>query len=242
MKKLLAILVLVLFGTISFAQNWSAGPGDIYNINTGKVGIGAGVAFVPAYNLDVAKNATSPTIAVRNLGGAGGAQYIMYDLGSAADWRFKSTATGAFKVRDQTSGLDVLQFEKGAAANCIYVKAGGFVGIGTAAPTAKLSVVGDLHIVGDIKAKSIEVTLAVVPDFVFKSDYNLRPLSEVENFINVNKHLPEVPGEKEILANGLDLGQMNATLLQKVEELTLYMIQLQKDNDALKTRISNLEK
>jgi hypothetical protein len=81
-----------------------------------------------------------------------------------------------------------------------------------------------------------------MPDFVFNSDYKLKSLYEVENFINLNKHLPDVPSEKEVTANGLNLGDMNATLLQKVEELTLYMIDLKKENDALKSRVSNLEK
>lgn len=95
---------------------------------------------------------------------------------------------------------------------------------------------------GKVVCKEIEVTLAGLPDFVFNKDYKLMSLYDVENFINSNKHLPGVPSEKEVLENGLNLGDMNATLLQKVEELTLYMIQLQKDNDALKARISSLEK
>ncbi|HPS63504.1 MAG TPA: hypothetical protein PLK82_10615, partial [Bacteroidales bacterium] len=85
-------------------------------------------------------------------------------------------------------------------------------------------------------------TLTGMPDYVFNKDYKLRSLYDVENFINTNKHLPGVPSEKEVVGKGLNLGDMNSVLLQKVEELTLYMINLQKENDALKVRVSNLEK
>ena len=72
------------------------------------------------------------------------------------------------------------------------------------------------------------------PDFVFAKDYKLLPLAEVEQFIAENQHLPNVPSAAEVEANGIDLGEMNAILLQKVEELTLYIIQMEK-------RLSELE-
>jgi len=74
------------------------------------------------------------------------------------------------------------------------------------------------------------------PDYVFAEDYDLRPLSEVEAFIKKHHHLPEVPSAKEVETDGLKLKEMNATLLKKVEELTLYMIELQKEVEALKAR------
>ena len=66
------------------------------------------------------------------------------------------------------------------------------------------------------------------PDFVFDKDYKLRTLQEVENHINEHKHLPDIPSEKEVKENGLSLGEMQAKLLQKIEELTLYTIELNK--------------
>jgi hypothetical protein len=99
-----------------------------------------------------------------------------------------------------------------------------------------------LAVGGKVVCKEVEVTLTGMPDYVFRSDYKLRSLYEVENFIKANSHLPEVPSEAEVLANGLNLGDMNAVLLKKVEELTLYMIELKKENDALKSRVENLEK
>lgn len=78
-------------------------------------------------------------------------------------------------------------------------------------------------------------------DNVFAPDYQLLSLQKLEKFIKENKHLPEVPTTEEVMTNGLDLGKMNATLLKKVEELTLYMIEMKKDSDEMKARIKELE-
>ncbi len=74
------------------------------------------------------------------------------------------------------------------------------------------------------------------PDYVFAEEYNLRPLSEVEAFIKKNKHLPDVPSAKQVEAEGIKLKEMNMMLLKKVEELTLYMIELQKEVETLKQK------
>ena len=90
------------------------------------------------------------------------------------------------------------------------------------------------NINGEIKAKAVEVTLSGWKDYVFYEDYNLMSLAEVEQFIAENYHLPDVPSAAEVEANGVNLGEMSAILIQKVEELTLYIIQLQKQIDELK--------
>ena len=69
----------------------------------------------------------------------------------------------------------------------------------------------------------------------------MRSLDEVEDFIADNGHLPDIPSEQQVLGEGVRLGQMQASLLQKVEELTLYMIELNKENEALKARLAQLE-
>jgi hypothetical protein len=81
-------------------------------------------------------------------------------------------------------------------------------------------------------------------DHVFAPSYKLRPLEEVESFINKNKHLPGIPSAEEVVKEGVDLGTMDARLLEKIEELTLYMIEMKKDmekmkkeNEALKAEI-----
>lgn len=72
------------------------------------------------------------------------------------------------------------------------------------------------------------------PDFVFYDDYNLRKLKEVEQYIEENGHLPEIPSEVDVTENGINLGEMNAKLLQKIEELTLYLIEQSKEIKELK--------
>jgi hypothetical protein len=72
------------------------------------------------------------------------------------------------------------------------------------------------------------------PDFVFESDYQLMSLEEVEAFIEENGHLPGVPSAEETEENGINVSEMNMMLLQKVEELTLYILQLE-------NRINELE-
>ncbi|WP_419699069.1 hypothetical protein [Mucilaginibacter sp. NFX135] len=83
-----------------------------------------------------------------------------------------------------------------------------------------------LAVGGGIIAESVTVKLqANWPDYVFKKDYQLKPLSEVKAYIDQNQHLPEIPSEQEISKNGLNLGEMNKLLMKKVEELTLYLIE-----------------
>ena len=72
------------------------------------------------------------------------------------------------------------------------------------------------------------------PDYVFDKTYRLKPLSEVEQFITVNKHLPNIPSAKEIEANGIEVGEMQRKMIEKIEELTLYVIELRKELDVLK--------
>ncbi len=74
-------------------------------------------------------------------------------------------------------------------------------------------------------------------DFVFDDDYNLMPLQAIEDYIKSNKHLPEIPSASEVEKNGINLGEMDAKLLQKIEELMLYTIEQQKQIDALKEEI-----
>jgi len=89
---------------------------------------------------------------------------------------------------------------------------------------------------GIVSSKVSVIDIDSWPDFVFGNNYKLMNLYELEQFINANQHLPNVPSAEEVSANGIDLGEMNAVLLQKVEELTLHIIELQKQIDELKAR------
>ena len=113
---------------------------------------------------------------------------------------------------------------------------GGRVGIGTTNPQYKLAVNGN------IGAQDIIVTNTGWSDYVFRPGYRLRPLSEVSQFIQANGHLPDIPTEAEVKAQGVSLGDMQAKLLAKVEEITLHMIQQEKENRELRDQVNQQTK
>lgn len=104
----------------------------------------------------------------------------------------------------------------------------GNVGIGTTNPQHLLDVEGTIR-AAEIKVISVDG----LPDYVFSENYSLRPLNEVNDFIKANGHLPEMPSAQEVKENGMSLVEMNKKLLQKVEELTLYIIEQQRQIDKL---------
>jgi hypothetical protein len=93
---------------------------------------------------------------------------------------------------------------------------------------------GNMYVDGKITAKEVEVKSDVWADYVFHDDYKLKSLNEVEAFIKENKHLPGIPSEKEVIENGLSVGEMNRKMMEKIEELTLYVIELEKEVKKLK--------
>jgi hypothetical protein len=141
----------------------------------------------------------------------------------------------SFKVKTTASRSELDSFYtdalviKGSNAN---------VGIGTADPDSKLTVKGNIH------AQEVKVTVnaGAVPDYVFASDYKLKSLNEVEDYLKKNRHLPEIPSAKQIEKDGLMMAEMNLNLLKKIEELTLYMIEQNKETESLKMIISEQNK
>ena len=113
----------------------------------------------------------------------------------------------------------------------------GNVGIGTPDPGSYYK----LAVEGKIGARGIDVKSGSWADFVFAEDYTLRPLEEVEQFIKEHQHLPEIPSEAEVLEKGVDVGEMLKLQMHKIEELTLYLIQLKKENESLKQTVNALQ-
>jgi hypothetical protein len=266
MKKQITFLIGVLFvvtlsliSNLSFGQ-WTQGAGLIWTND--KVGIGQSNPEHPLYILndqsglpmstqekvvDAVGGAAllmrrargtygSKTPLLNNdvIGGLFGQTFDGSSYRSAASIRFfadgnASAGSVPTKILFQTTanGTTYLQ-------DRMIIRENGLVGIGTSNPQSLLSVNGK------ITATEIEVTLSGWSDFVFKDDYSLKPLKEVDHFIKTNGHLPDVPKESEVLNNGVNLGEMSALLLQKIEELTLYVIELNQKNEELETKIANL--
>jgi hypothetical protein len=126
-----------------------------------------------------------------------------------------------FKCRDLASNA-YLDINYGVS-KALTIHNGGNIGIGTSDPGKY-----KLNVSGSIRADEIVVNTTGA-DFVFDSTYNLRSLPELETFIKQNKHLPEIAPAKEMQENGVSAGEMQAKLLQKVEELTLYVIEKDKE-------------
>lgn len=138
-----------------------------------------------------------------------------------------------------------------------FVFSNGNVGIGVTNPTVALDIVGDIRCQGNVDlismssqsinvenlaAKDITMDMKNAADYVFDANYDLKSLSEVEKFVNEHHHLPGMPSAAEMDANGVSVSKMSNLLLEKIEELTLHMIQLEKENAQLKAKFESLGK
>jgi hypothetical protein len=121
-----------------------------------------------------------------------------------------------------------------------------FVGIGTLSPSSKLHVVGDVRVTnGSFIDDGVTIT---APDYVFEPDYKLMSIEEVSDYVRTNKHLPNVPSAAEFKQDGINLSKLQMSLLEKVEELTLYAASqndqikdLKGENDLLRERLAAIE-
>jgi len=168
------------------------------------------------------------------------------------------TATNGLNVSYSNTDIAFTQQEKGnltleGLGGGLTIAPDGNVGIGTNSPQATLDVDGNTNITGTVNAKTaninglirtkeINVTLSGWGDHVFDEDYNLMPLVEVAQYIKENHHLPEIPSAKEVVENGVELGDMQRKLIMKIEELTLYILQQEKKMLDMQNQINELKK
>lgn len=116
-------------------------------------------------------------------------------------------------------------------------KTNSYIGIGTSSFTDGTDVF-KLSVAGNIRANRVKV-YTTWADFVFEKDYKLPTLDEVEKHIAEKGHLKDIPSAKEVKEKGIELGEMNRLLLQKVEELTLYLIEMNKEMQEIKGNLKN---
>jgi hypothetical protein len=152
----------------------------------------------------------------------------------------------------------VVWSNSGASNYLILQPSWGNTGIGTYSPNAKLHINGTmligstsariatgykLSVVGKIIAEDVVVQASGSwPDYVFSGSHKLLPLPALEASIKKEKHLPGVPAASEVETNGIMLGEMSKKMMEKIEELTLYIIELNKKNTALEQKVQKLEK
>jgi len=184
-----------------------------YNFTIGNVGIGTANPLalhhivVPSAKATVTGSVAS-VLSTNDASNPFGLRTMIYGAPAIAD-RYVTMQTTDYSLVD---GGDLV----------LQPASSGNVGIGTTNPDQKLTVNGTVH------SKSVVVDNNIFPDYVFKKTYVLRPLSAVKTYIDLNHHLPEMPSAAEVAKNGQNLGEINALLLKKVEELTLYMIEKDK--------------
>ncbi|KXX66703.1 hypothetical protein [Flammeovirga sp. SJP92] len=134
------------------------------------------------------------------------------------------------------AGLSFYTSNDNSLIESMTIKHNGNIGIGTNLSSNpnnyKLAVNGTIG----AKAIKVEVTTNTWSDFVFNDGYKLKSLKEVEEFIKLNNHLPDIPKADDVEKNGINLVEMDAKLLQKIEELTLYIIEQQKEIEELKEK------
>ncbi len=151
-------------------------------------------------------------------------------------------STGQRAIRIWTDDTNSYIYSGGAGTAKLILNTSGEIGIGTTTTTWKGETY-KLAVKGKILTSEIKlINIADWPDFVFNPTYKMLTLTELENYIKENKHLPDVPSEKEVKENGINVAEMNALLLRKIEELTLYTIEQQKLLDKQNKKLNKLEK
>jgi hypothetical protein len=204
-------------------SQWATSGSNIYyNAAAGNVGIGTTAPDGLQVNKSLSSETSQGTSNIR-MGVLNGTPRVILDAQGASPFQIDNNA-GQLRI-----------FNPGTVR--MVINANGNVGIGTTIPDATLTVNGQIH------STEVKVTTTVpAPDYVFEKDYTLPSLDQVKTYIEENKHLPEVPSAKEMEKNGVQLGEMNMLLLKKIEELTLYVIELKKENDSQKTENRNMQK
>ncbi|KQR70903.1 hypothetical protein [Pedobacter sp. Leaf176] len=146
-----------------------------------------------------------------------------FHMPGVASYKLGINSNGKFKIAgmDNSFGGHAGSFE-GSNVQLLVMDRNGNVSIGTESTPEKLSVKGK------IRAHEIKVEMANWPDYVFEHDYKILGLNELDAYIKANKHLPEMPSAKEAEANGIALGELVKLQQKKIEELTLHLIEKDK--------------
>jgi uncharacterized coiled-coil protein SlyX len=220
MKKLLLILLLATARFVTYAQTNLIG-------STGNVGIGTASPPV-LFNVVVpgAKSGTAGNI---------GSFISTNDIPSANPFGLRTMIFGGAAIANRYATMQTTDYDLVDGGSIILQPAAGSVGIGTTTvPTGYAFAVN-----GNAIATSFTVqSYGSWPDYVFKTGYVLPSLNDVKAYIDQNHHLPDVPSAEQVAKDGLNLGDMNKITMQKVEELTMYLIEKDKQLNEQNTTIN----
>lgn len=220
---LLVAWATTLLSPIAYGQEWQSNGNDLY-YDEGKVGIGT---MSPDYRLDIG-GSLSGGFGIGN-GGDSGRIWTRYeDYSPNLIFYDYDDRGGIIRFRESPNTDD----EDDPEHEVMIVGWRGNIGINTLKPSERLAVDGK------VKAKEVIVTETGWSDFVFEEGYEMPTLAEVKAHIEERGHLPGIPSAEEVERDGVRLGQMDAKLLQKIEELTLYVIEQQEQNRALQKQVA----
>jgi hypothetical protein len=220
---------------------WANGINKIYS-NCPQVFVGIGTS-TPLYKVDVRGNTyTTGAAGIGTEPALSDVQLLLKtqfnrEVGICVDQQVSEPYSYAYKAivhDEQTKGLGIYSDLYGKDIFTMY--SNGKLEISNS--TGKIL---QLEADGLLRGRQIKLDLVAWADYVFDDDYELMPLNEVEAFVKKENHLPNVPSEEELIETGLDLEEMNKILMEKVEELTLYLIEQNKSIEDLNERIVELE-
>jgi hypothetical protein len=140
------------------------------------------------------------------------------------------------------NGFNFTKYSAGTYSDLMRIQRDGKVRIGSASMTTPGTY--KLYVEDGIMTERVRVAIKNSNDWmdqVFAENYNLRSVDELSSYIKEHQHLPEIPSADEVVAKGIDVGEMNAKLLKKIEELTLYMIAQQKEIEGLKKELEKIK-
>lgn len=222
-----------------YGGNVYVGPGSIVSVSSTGANLGGTTTLAGNTTINGNFNFGNSTSSIQfaNPSTSPAPMMYMFQSGIANTPRMVIAHSPAYPTwgLQYVDSTDKFDFLAGGASRMSINLGNGNVGIGVTSPTYRLEVCGT------IRAKEVLVETGWC-DYVFAKDYKLRTLGELEQYINDNQHLPGIAPASEVEKDGLKVAEMNKAMMEKIEELTLYVIQLGKENKKLQAEIDAIKK